>query len=208
MDNLTLLYTYNLRGELAMLPRLYTFMQSIRFQRGGKPLILDLGGSCQPDIWHCRVTGGRSTLIVLDGMGYHAANVGGLLNDEDHDKLKGIVRMGLVDQRRDWVYDVPPLTDDSIVVTCNPKQNTALRLQILLTPGAYTHIDEHVLYLAPVDGAEVGVVQIQLEPEPELTAFDTLTLPADTLPNPTITAAVEFVESEARYYEKHQQKDT
>ncbi len=98
--NLSILYTANIRGDLALLPRLYTFLKSLQADlrqfapedesevmlcavqpRPVQTLLLDLGDSCAPDVWHCAATGGRSTLIALDAMGYHAANVTG---DDDN----------------------------------------------------------------------------------------------------------------------------
>ena len=73
-----------------MLPRLYSFLRQLQAhyreevvpvcqlepaQALGQVLLLDLGESCAPDAWHCEVSGGRSTLVVLDGMGYAAARV-------------------------------------------------------------------------------------------------------------------------------------
>src|SRR4029453_1362356 len=63
-----------------------------------RTLLLDLGDSCAADVWHCAATGGRSTLIALDAMGYHAANVSGLLSPESRAKLaENLMEMALVD---------------------------------------------------------------------------------------------------------------
>ena len=97
--SLTLLYSGEIAGDLALLPRLYTFLQRLHPPQQQPTLLLDLGGSCANSAWHCRETGGRSTLIVLDGMGYHAANVAGALDREGRDKLAENVTMGLVDAR-------------------------------------------------------------------------------------------------------------
>ena len=88
---LTILYTHDLRGDLDALPRLYSFLRQLKAhyaseevvqvcaldpaQPPGRILLLDLGESCAPEVWHCQVSGGRSTLVVLDGMGYDAARV-------------------------------------------------------------------------------------------------------------------------------------
>ncbi len=107
---LTILYTYSLRGNLDVLPRLYSFLRQLEAhyreavvqvcsldpaQAPGSVLLLDLGDSCAAEVWHCAVSGGRSTLVVLDGMGYDAARV------EDapakRAKLGGGVQIALVD---------------------------------------------------------------------------------------------------------------
>ena len=102
--SLQLLYTERIGGDLALLPRLHTFLQTLKPTERRATLLLDLGDACADAAWHCRATGGRSTLIVLDGMGYHAANVEGALDLENREKLGEQVTMGLVDRSRDWVY--------------------------------------------------------------------------------------------------------
>ena len=88
---LIILYTHRLRGEIELLPRLYSFQRQLKAyytsedvvqvcaldpaQAPGRVLLLDLGESCTADVWHCGVTNGRSTLVLLDGMGYEAARV-------------------------------------------------------------------------------------------------------------------------------------
>ena len=128
--SLTLRYSANIAGDLALLPRLHNFLQRLQAADGSRPLLLDLGGSCAESAWHCRATGGRSALIVLDGMGYHAANVAGALDADNREKLAGQVTLALVDCARDWAYHLPPVRDPSIVVTLRPRSsNGAARLQ-------------------------------------------------------------------------------
>ena len=73
----TLLYTANLGGDLAYLPRLATAIQRERRTAEGPTLLLDLGDTCSPDSWVCRATQGRAPFLVLDAMGYDAALIGG-----------------------------------------------------------------------------------------------------------------------------------
>ncbi|MFN8448184.1 MAG: hypothetical protein U0521_06250 [Anaerolineae bacterium] len=87
---LTILYTHRLRGDLETLPKLYGFLRQLQAHYSEAPALvcaddpaspvgsvlrLDLGESCDPAVWHCAVSGGRSTLVVLDGMGFDAARV-------------------------------------------------------------------------------------------------------------------------------------
>ncbi len=202
--NLTILYTSNIRGDIHMLPRLYTFIQTLKpYQRQGT-LILDLGRSCDSDVWHCGITRGRSTLIVLDGMGYHGANVDGVLDPISRTKVDEVVTMGLVDRAHPWTYHIPPVTDNSLVVGIQPVVDETLRLQIDLTPDQQTTIQHGVLRLADVNARQVGVVTIDLDGMAEITSTTVHDLPPNTPPNPTIVASVEFVESEARYFQKKQ----
>lgn len=202
-NDLTIFYTYGLRGDLHRLPKLYTFMEQLKTKYHPKPLILDLGESCADDVWHCEITKGRSTLIVLDGMGYHAANVDGIIQQEEREKLTGIIRMGLVDNAHDWHYDMPPVKDDSIRVAYNLSDDYAIRLQIYPLPDEKTYVDDNVLYLTPVKSDQMGVIQLKLLDDPQIISNEIHTMPKGLHPNPTIVAAVEFVEDEARYYQKH-----
>src|SRR5688572_11191390 len=135
MDTLDLLYTGNLRGDLDLLPRLYTFIERIEQERGIKPLRLDLGEACAPDNWHCQATEGRSMPVALDGMGFHAANVSGMSADSRY-KLTGSVNMGLVDAQHAWRYDVPPVRDEGILISATP--SPALSLCIVMAPAEAT----------------------------------------------------------------------
>ena len=197
--SLTMLYSANIAGDLALLPRLYTFLRQLQAPERRHTLLLDLGRSCRAAIPHCRETGGRSTLIVLDGMGYHAANIAGTLDRENRDKLAAIVTMGLVDERDDWLYHVPPARDRSIRVTLRPRDDGA-RLQIILQPAASTRIEGTALYLQAVGAGQVGEAVVDLRGAPGLLRACVHPMPPDTPPNPSIAGTVEFVEAEARFF--------
>lgn len=204
---LTLFYTANIRGDIHMLPRLYTFMQTLKPTERQGMLIFDLGNSCADESWHCAITHGRSTLIVLDGMGYHAVNIADSLDATHREKVTDRVTMGLVDEKHAWTYYVPPVTDESIQATLNPT-DPSLRLQICLSPAESTCIKGNILYLADIPSKHIGIVQVDLDDSPIITNQDVQELPTHTPPNPTIVASVEFVESEARYFQKQQTGNT
>ena len=199
--SLAILYTANIRGDLAQLPRLYTFLQHLKQQAGRSALLLDLGRSCADSIWHCQATGGRSTLIVLDGMGYHAANIEDTLDSTNRELLAQQVTMGLVDRARDWAYHLPPVTDPSIRATVTPTEHRA-RLQIMLSPAKRTWLDGNVLNLEAVLAGQIGEVCVDLEAGAQITSAALHELPPNTPPNPSIAGAVDFVEAEARYHAK------
>jgi len=199
--SLTLLYSGEIAGDLALLPRLYTFLQRLHPPERQQTLLLDLGGSCVNSAWHCRETGGRSTLIVLDGMGYHAANVAGALDREGRDKLAENVTMALVDERDDWHYQVPPIHDPSIRVALHPRDDEA-RLQVILTPAECTRVEGRSVYLRAVDAGQVGEAVVDLRGEPALVSAGIHEMPSDTPPNPSIAGTVDFVEAEARLLAK------
>ena len=74
---LTLLVTANLRGDLHLLPRLFTLIEYEKRSIGGVSVLLDLGDTCRADSWICQTTRGRAPLLVLDSMGYDGAIIGG-----------------------------------------------------------------------------------------------------------------------------------
>lgn len=198
--SLTLLYTSNLGGDIHLLPRLYTFIQRLKPARRPGLLLFDLGHACADEVWHCRLTQGRSMLIALDGMGYHAANAAGTA-DAAGRQVEAQMTMALVDDARDWHYQVPPVIDRSITATVGPTDSAA-RLQICLSAADETRIQGNVLYLGDVRGGQVGRVCLDLRSAPRITASGVHDMPSNTLPNPSLAATVEFVESEARYLQK------
>jgi len=195
--SLTLFYTGNIRGDLALLPRLYSFLRQLQGQDRRTSLLLDLGASCVDDVWHCHTTGGRSTLIVLDGMGYQAANVEGILGCEVRDLLARQVTLGLVDRARDWVWRAPAQSEPGIRATIKPSPGPS-RLQIRLKPAAGTRMDGRVLSLQAVPAGQIGEVRVELAEEARIASSARHDLPPGTPPNATIAGTVEFVEAEAR----------
>lgn len=193
--HLTLFYTHRLQGDLALLPRLYTFLERLR-QGQGASLLVDLGESCTPSQWHCTATQGRSSIIVLDGMGYHAVNVEGILDAPSRSKLVGITTVALIHQGGAWRYDVPPVRDEGIVISLTP--SPALRLCVVLSPADSTRLEEGCLYLQGIEGGQVGAVRVNID-EARLESFTVHDLPATIPAHPIISASIEFVEDEARH---------
>ena len=195
MDTLTILYTNQIQGDFSLLPRLYTFLQRLKQQYDVRALLLDLGDSCTPAVWHCAATAGRSTLIVLDCMGYHAANVSGFMGDSDRDRLRSSVSIGIVTERHGWRYFVPPVRDEDIIVAGKP--TPALKLCIIAAPADDNHLENRMLHLKQVAKGQVGMVKVDMQTL-AITASDILTMPKGLNPNPTIAASIDLVEDEAR----------
>jgi hypothetical protein len=218
--SLTVLYTGSLRGDLTLLPRLFSFIRQLRAHYSeeavvlcpddpapanprGRVLLLDLGDSCTPDVWHCQVTGGRSTLVALDSMGYDAANVTGFLAPDGRSKLGDMVRMALVD-------DEHPAQIGDVTVQCRSGSATrpyeAANVTILIDSADNTSFEDNRLSLAHVNAGQVGVGRLCTKKTPyeleEHTIFD---LPRQTQPDPTIAGVVDFVISEAKYTQKRRQ---
>jgi hypothetical protein len=224
--SLSIFYTAHIRGDLALLPPLYTFLKSLREDLAhfapedegevmicavqpppARTLLLDLGDSCAPDVWHCTATAGRSTLIALDAMGYHAANVSGLLPPESRAKLtENLLGMALVDSEH------PSELEDVILSTLSPSVRQSAdtlaglsKLHISLTADTTTRLVGHVLYLARIEAGQIGTAYIGgTDSDPQLLADATFDLPANTPPDPTISGTVDFVTNEARFFAKRQ----
>lgn len=213
MDSpLSILYTGNLRGDLDRLPRLHTFLRQLRNQTQRfeddstvdvcalqpptrRILLLDVGESCSADVWHCAVTGGRSTVMVLDAMGYDAVQVSGALAPGAREKLAEVVQLTLVDA--EGSFELP-----DVCVTAAPLPDDP-RLQVVLQPRDDARLDGRLLYPARLRAGEVGVLHLAAG-TPHLSAHHRFELPASTAPDPTIAGTVDFVLSEARYTQKRQ----
>jgi hypothetical protein len=208
---LSIFYTNYIRGNLDLLPRLYTFIKALRgrgdLAAAGRPyeievnrfLLLDLGNSCSPEVWHCVVTSGRSTLIVMDAMGYHAARVS--LDADSRDKLRdNLLGLTLVDDEHPW-------QDEAIFITSGfgrgGSQTVPYALQIVLFPAAETRLDGLTLSLAGVNAGQVGMAMVS--DKPTLLTHTIYDMPSDTLPDPTITATIDFVLNEARLLQRKRQ---
>ena len=191
--SLSIFYTAHIRGDLALLPRLHTFLTRLMADYERKnTLLLDLGTSCSDAVWHCRATGGRSILLALDAMGYHAANVEGQLEPAQRLLLAPQVTLGLVDAAHDWRWG-----KGSALVTLKPREDHA-GLQICLRASERTALTGKTLRLAEVVKGQVGVARLQMGDGLALLDAEARSMPSSTPPNPSIAGAVEFIESEAR----------
>lgn len=187
--SMNILYTYQLNGNLAYLPRLFTHIQAISAQMTTKPLLLDLGACCHPSEWHCEITEGRSMLIVLDAMGYHGASVAGLLSPASYAKLKDQVSLALVNES-----EPHPIKNATLSIMPIPTDTTSFN--ICLIPSDTTGWRDGWLHLGKIASDELGIVQID---------GDTIhhrieKIATNTTPNPTISGVVDFVLAEAKLY--------
>lgn len=212
---LTVLYTHRIRGELSILPRMFNFIRQLQAYYseddvrmcpddptppGGRTLLVDLGESCAPEVWPCALTGGRSTLVVLDAMGYAAANVSGVLTAEARARLGDSLQIGLVDAAHSWKHD-----DIVLTLTASAELEPAA-LHVILSPAGATRLEGSRLYLRGVEGTQIGAARLTALDESgtilTLQTSEVFDLPTRTLPDPTIAGLVDFVVSEARYTEK------
>lgn len=187
---MNIIYTHNLNGHLDHFPRLFTHIKAISAHLSQKPLLLDLGGSCHPTQWHCEATEGRSALIVLDALGYDAVNTHGLLTSSGYVKLKDQVLMKLIN-------DTQPHIIKDVMLAVSPVSSEGIWMpKICLTPSDKTVIQDDWLYLTKIAGDEIGVVQI----DGDKISHRLENVPANTIPDPTISGVVDFVLAEAKLY--------
>ena len=105
------------------------------------------------------------------------------------------------------VDEETPLEIEDVLLTAGNLRGESdhpYRLQIVLTPDEATHLEGETLLLAGLNGGhQVGVARLnEIVGRWVLSEHEVHELPRRTLPDPTITAAVEFVISEARYAQK------
>ncbi len=189
---MNIIYTHQLTGNLAHLPRLFTHIRQISAQMPTKPLLIDLGGACSPTQWHCEITEGRSALIVLDAMGYHGANVADMLTPHSYAKLKDQVALALVDETGSAV-----VKDVLMAVSPYTQEDDTPSLKICLTAGDKTGFVGDWLYLTSIASDEVGIVQI----DGDVVHHRIEKILASTPSDPTISGVVDFVLAEARFYQ-------
>ncbi|MCS6870028.1 MAG: hypothetical protein NZ571_01075 [Anaerolineae bacterium] len=215
----SLFYTVALNGDLACLPRLFTFLSRARAAVQGIPLLVDMGCACAPSAWICQATNGRGMLVAMDSMGYDAFHVGA----------------------RDPLYRAPQIIEglQRLVVTRFAAGPWSARVskrgvQIGFANGAQMaraaaelsdvdlliglrYTDQTVIqpeWRAPQRWllfdcgdaqTQLGRLDLTLLPEPPYVRAEShvaLQLPEDTPPDPTISGVIEFVQSEARYAEQ------
>jgi hypothetical protein len=220
--HVSLFYTVALKGDIALLPRLFTFLNRERAAVQGVSLLVDMGCACAPEAWICRATDGRAMLVAMDGMGYDAFHVG----------------------VRDPLYQTPHLVErlQHLIVTRFAAGPWSARIerqgvQIGLVNGAqmaraaaelptadlliglrYTdQATAEVAWRAPQrwllfdcgDGSIIGRLDLKLSPIApylEVISQRALTLPENTPPDPTISGVVDFVQSEARHAEQRRDR--
>jgi hypothetical protein len=211
---ITLIYTAALEGRIALLPTLFTRIKQERHP-DQISLLVDLGRSCATDTWICEATEGRGMLVAMDAMGYDAFHIG------PQDAL--YTQPALVQQIRQiiatplaagpWLGKVTRKGLTFVFANAaalSPRTETAdLTIGLRLSDEARLEVTadprKRILWLdggRPTQTPLIGRVDVCLLPDApfiEITDHKLLDLPDDLPPDPTISGAIEFVESEARY---------
>ncbi|NJL92604.1 MAG: hypothetical protein HC915_02195 [Anaerolineae bacterium] len=181
------LVTAHHAGDLSYLARLQTVLLGWRAALGHHMLLIDTGGAWSGEVWSSTATQHRAPYWVLDAMNYHAVLADGL-NDTTRASLQPHLQMRLVAPA-----ELPlPL----------PQASPEQPLRWKVTPGASTpSLHNGILGLPTPPKGRVGWVEYAPE-GPEIIAWQLREVNLHTLPDPSITAVVEFVESEARYFQR------
>jgi hypothetical protein len=199
-QQLIILFTSGFQSNFDLMPRVFTTIQQIRGQFSDPPhpiLLLDIGGVHSADSWICQATENRAPYLILDAMGYAVSradglDVGGIIG------LQEVVQMKLMDDS--IVY---PWRWRDIIINVGSKGDVPCVTWATNFPSPppdeiYTHeLDGH-LRLHSVDGA-IGMIRADL---PTLTVLESkrIAFSSTARPDPTIVAAIEFVEREAHQY--------
>jgi len=205
-SQLTLLYTAHLADHLAALPRLFTLIQSERRAAPGPVFMLDLGDSCSPQSWICRATQGRAGLMILDGMGYDAAVIGGRervpIPAASLQRLRDRLVMPLVE----W-HTMRELSKGDVrlaIVTGDAAVPPGIHgIRVDRSKTGLSQGGDGELVVGDVPGGALGRA-IVAWPAWTVRSADVLDLPDETPPDPTIAAIMELVEHEARLFAQQQ----
>lgn len=197
--SLIVFYTGGLGGDLAVLPRLHTFIRQLRARAsaavpGARILLLDQGGACAPDVWHCAVTDGRSALVALDGMGVDAAHNDGYAPPDVQDRLGATVNIAVVTSGH-------PFIRDEVVVCVDDAPPAPLTID--LRPAGRSFLADGVLRLERVVRGQVGEVRLEAGRLVEAAVHH---LPPGLPPDPTISGIVDFILAEARLAQKRREQ--
>lgn len=176
--------TANIQGELDMLPRLYTALRGMKESAPGKVLLMDTGRAWAADSWVCKATENRAPYIALDAMGFDAAFADGL-SPTAFDKASAQVQMQLIVPGAQFYFALDAvglnfMPDES--ASQASMQSSQVRLP-MPSQGTIHHLS------LDVSGQTIAQQK-------------TIPIPDAILPDPTIAGAVDFIVSEARYYQK------
>lgn len=200
-SSVTVLYTANIRGDLSLLPRLFTLIQEHRQAQDSPVFLLDVGDTCTPDAWVCRATQGRAPFLVLDSMGYDAAVIGGReqipIPPPALRQLVGDMIMPVI------IWDrAKSLTKRGVTLFVAPgsAEPTGLEpvIRIDRTTDALPQPGDPSPVLGDVPHAHLARVDMHW-PAWAVKTASIWALPPQTPIDPTIAAVVELVEAEARH---------
>lgn len=216
-----ILYSAALRGQLELLPRLHTYFSAQRQTAPGISVLVDLGQSCAAGVWICQSTSGRGMLVAMDALGYDAFHIGQADALYHFPQLVNQIKQVIVTPLAAGQWTASLQRGGIKIRICNGKNLELIAndrpdtVDLILGLGLGSAPEVKPIWKAPcrllsVVGGEsesliLGQVDITLLPDPPYIQIEEnrmLTLPPETLPNPTITGVIDFVISEARQAER------
>lgn len=205
----TILYTANIRGDLNLLPRLFTLIQDHKQGLEGPAFLLDIGDTCAPDAWICRATQGRAPFLVLDSMGYDAAIIGG----REQIPIPPLALRQLVNEMimPVIIWDrARSLTKRGVAVTVAPgnagSSDSESTIRVDRTTDRQPVPGDTAVILGDVPAGHLARVELHW-PSWTVREASIRALPPDTPIDPTIAAVVELIEAEARHYTQGQERN-
>jgi hypothetical protein len=177
----TLLVTAHHQGHLAYLARLQTYLHQVRAALETPCLLLDVGGAWSTQAWVCQATENRAPYLVMDAMGYAGAVADGL-DAVNLERLIPLVQLQFIPPQTLFGVGGATARVDSALDQARVRGD----LLELPMPPAYTLL-RLTLRSAPLEILHSQIDQVGYN---------------QMLPDPTITATIDFVEGEARYYQK------
>lgn len=193
----SLLFTQNLQGDLRFLPRLARVLMQLRIE-DRRSYTVDLGNSCTPGVWHCEATEGRSMLIALDGLNYNAANADGLAEHARPQLSRSLVSLKAVNGGHpDWIERV------ALVTSLPDEPISGAEMTLVVKPHLAARVTDTVIEFPAVERYRVGRLRVRTDTAPfELIGVEMFDVPLSTPPDPVISGMVDFIEGEARHYQK------
>lgn len=193
----SLLFTQNLHGDLRFLPRLSRVLMHLRIE-DRRSYTVDLGNSCAPDVWHCEATDGRSMLIALDGINYSAANAEGLAEHARPQLSRSLVTLKAVSAAHpDWIERV------ALVSTLPDEAIPGAEMTLVIKPQLEARVTGTMIEFPAVERYRIGRLRVRTDTVPfELVSVETFDVPPTTPPDPVVSGMIDFIEGEARHYQK------
>lgn len=167
------------------LPRLFNVIRASKQDITTPVFLIDTGQACDDDHWLCQATENRAPYFILDAMGYNAAFADGLRGDA-------------------WQQAQPHMQLRLIPAGATAVLTYQDSLRFRVRADAESDqpiIDGNVLVLPLPQKNTLLCVEITTAPMKIVKTWVKM-VDDNTLPNPTIVGAIEFVDAEARYYLK------
>jgi hypothetical protein len=193
----SLLFTQNLHGDLRFLPRLSRVLMHLRIE-DRRSYTVDLGNSCAPDVWHCEATDGRSMLIALDGINYSAANAEGLAEQARPQLSRSLVTLKAVSAAHpDWIERV------ALVAAPPDEPIPGAEMTLVVKPSLQARVTDTMIEFPAVERYRIGRLRVRIDTIPfELVSVEAFDVPPTTPPDPVVSGMIDFIEGEARHYQK------